>query len=136
MNLPKAIVMRGISGMSVGFPLAAQYGCPYVVQRKNGEDCHSGPVVGAIPDGNGGTVVIIDDFVSSGETLVHMINAIRKGNENRGQRPWGGAILVLLYQDYDQDQGAALKLTLDAKCSGITRCVEIMGLDGPNGDAR
>lgn len=90
---PSCVVMQGISGMAVGMVLAAKLGCHYAVIRKPGEDSHSGRnIEGVIPAT--GQVVIVDDFVSEGHTMIRMIEALRA---SKGWNPHRD-LTVLLYQ--------------------------------------
>lgn len=61
------IIVQGVSGMCVGFPVALQLGKDIVVLRKEGEDCHDGfTLVGLI--GIGDRVLFLDDFINTGDT--------------------------------------------------------------------
>lgn len=64
---PDFIAVRGVSGMSIGYAAAALYDIPIVVCRK-GEQAHTSQQVhGDVK--RAGRYVIVDDFVSSGETV-------------------------------------------------------------------
>lgn len=62
-----AIVVRGVSGLVVGSPVALALKKPLIVVRKDGESAHSTkhPGIDAAKDAK---VLFLDDFVSSGTT--------------------------------------------------------------------
>jgi adenine/guanine phosphoribosyltransferase-like PRPP-binding protein len=61
------IVVQGVSGMSIGFPLALALGVDIVVVRKAGEDNHSSKKTAGVYLG-GRRCLFVDDFVSGGTT--------------------------------------------------------------------
>jgi phosphoribosylpyrophosphate synthetase len=79
-TLEPNIIMRGVSGLVVGSVVAAKLRCPMAVVRKKTIDedaSHSCEAVeGAHHLNDDGPVVIVDDFVSSGRTLVTMLTAL------------------------------------------------------------
>ena len=62
------IVVQGVSGMSLGFPLALKLGIDICVVRKDGENNHCGDerITGSAVKGK--KLLFVDDFVSSGLT--------------------------------------------------------------------
>ena len=96
---PSCIVMRGISGMSVGMALVADLGCNYAVVRKESDESNSyREIEGDIP--GTGQVVIVDDFVATGDTLLDMVNALHDSGSVVLGTQWNQHrdITVLLYQ--------------------------------------
>lgn len=71
------LAVTGVSGMSLGFPLARALGCDIVVLRKPDEDCHGAPgkLVGVSTKGR--DVLFVDDFVSCGRTRRRVRDAIK-----------------------------------------------------------
>lgn len=67
-----ALVVTGMSGMAVGFPLALRLRKPIMVCRKPDDDCHQsgGCVVGMTrAQARFARLLWVDDFISSGDTL-------------------------------------------------------------------
>lgn len=79
------IAVQGVSGMSLGFPLALKLGMDIVVVRKPGEDNHCGsdPFTGSSPKGK--KCLFVDDFISNGSTRQRVRTAI----ENAGGKITG-----------------------------------------------
>lgn len=71
------IAVQGVSGMSLGFPLALALDVDIVVVRKPGEECHDKP--GLIGDVEGKRCLFVDDFVSGGSTRSRVRHAVEKG---------------------------------------------------------
>lgn len=72
-----SIVVTGVSGQAVGFPLALKLKKPIVVLRKDGEDSHSGP--GFVNGRNmGQRVLFLDDFISDRGTFERCKNAVEQ----------------------------------------------------------
>lgn len=72
------IVATGVSGMSLGFPLALRLGLPIVIVRKRehpDEATHSGLTLQGSRD-LGDRPLWVDDFVSSGRTLRRVQRAL------------------------------------------------------------
>lgn len=67
------IVVTGISGQSLAWPLSLAVGLPVMVVRRKGEDAHSGAIVG---DGDLGNYIIVDDLISTGYTIRHIVSTI------------------------------------------------------------
>lgn len=70
-----SIAVTGVSGMAVGFPLAAQLGKRIAVLRKDGEDNHSCEKW-AGHAGLVGRTIIVDDFVAGGDTYRRLRTAL------------------------------------------------------------
>jgi hypothetical protein len=72
-----AIAVRGISGMIIGAPLAANLGKPLIVVRKPSEKSHGEPV--EVPTLLPGKFryIIIDDMIASGETVRSIVVSIK-----------------------------------------------------------
>lgn len=68
------IAATGTSGLSAAFALSTTIRLPVVVVRRNGEQAHSGNVIGT---GNLGDYIIIDDLISSGRTINHIVTRLR-----------------------------------------------------------
>lgn len=73
-----SIVVQGVSGMAVGFPVALRLGKPILVARKTDEQSHScgGELVNAGQAGK--RVLFLDDFVSGGATKRRCAEAVRR----------------------------------------------------------
>lgn len=89
-NTFDSIVVRGVSGMLVGSPVAYRMKLPLVVVRKS-DGNHSGQSVEGYA--NVKNYVVIDDFVSSGDT----INEIRTKLDYYNRAKMTG---LVLYTDY------------------------------------
>jgi adenine/guanine phosphoribosyltransferase-like PRPP-binding protein len=73
------LIVQGVSGQAVGFPVALRLRVPLVVLRKNNEDCHSTP--GEMINRSvvrGARVLFLDDFISSGSTRDRCLRAVRE----------------------------------------------------------
>ncbi len=86
-----AIAFTGSSGAAVAFPLAMLFKIPLIYVRKDGETSHGSPV-----ECNARCHIkkylIVDDFVSSGETVRRIVMKIRDRAELKGAyipRPLG-----------------------------------------------
>ena len=77
-----AIAVTGISGLSVGAPLALALQKKLLVLRKESEDSHGlrGELLGANDLEEGTRVLVVDDFFSSGETGRRVCNAVLANN--------------------------------------------------------
>ena len=64
-----SIVVRGVSGLIVGAPVAHLIQKPIVVVRKEGVSSHTSSLISNFGE-IGGRYVVVDDFVSSGGTLM------------------------------------------------------------------
>lgn len=73
-----SIIVTGVSGAAVGFPVALALGVPIAVLRKGTEDTHGSPgeIVGRGDLGE--RVLFLDDFVSQGTTRATVIRAVEK----------------------------------------------------------
>ena len=79
-----AIVVTGMSGMSVGFPLALRLRKPIMVVRKDDDDCHQsgGCVVGMTKSqARFARLLWVDDFVSTGDTLYRVTEKVEAFSE-------------------------------------------------------
>jgi hypothetical protein len=75
------IVATGISGQSVAWPLSLALDLPVCIVRKHGEPSHmmyGGPVVGS---GELGDYIIVDDLISTGETIRRVIQEINTAHD-------------------------------------------------------
>jgi hypoxanthine phosphoribosyltransferase len=74
-----AIVVSGTSGLLVGPAIADQLGLPLVVVRKPDDGSHSGSLVeGAVGfDKPNPKYIVVDDFVSSGDTVARIMETMR-----------------------------------------------------------
>ena len=72
------IAVQGVSGMSLGFPLALRLGKDIIVVRKRSDISHSDPetITGVIVRGK--RCLFVDDFVSCGNTRRRVREAIEK----------------------------------------------------------
>ena len=84
------IVVTGISGMAIGFPLAFKLQLEICVVRKNGDSTNAlRALEGYIPQGD---FVILDDFIGCGTTVRTIISAIKK------ESPLANCVGVILYR--------------------------------------
>lgn len=76
------IAATGTSGLAAAFPLSLKLKLPVLaVRRKGGEpNAHSGTLVGS---GVVGDYIFVDDFVSSGATLDHVVSSINAAWERK-----------------------------------------------------
>lgn len=74
-DLFDSIVVRGVSGLIVGSPVALALGKPVVIVRKPGVSSHAHTLVSNAWH-VGGRYVIVDDFVSMGNTMRAIQDAI------------------------------------------------------------
>ena len=97
------IIMRGVSGLVVGAVVAAKLKVPMGVIRKDDEDSHSyESIEGFDKLDSARDLVIVDDFVSSGSTIVEMLHKLAEnGCPNPRQKIYG----VLYDQDGKPDFG-------------------------------
>jgi adenine/guanine phosphoribosyltransferase-like PRPP-binding protein len=98
-----AIAFRGNSGAAFAYPVSAATGIPLLCVRK-GESTHSSAAVeGPVAD-NGvsaeiDTYLILDDQVSSGETMRAIIDAIRQTHWQGGPPPTPVGVLLWDQED-------------------------------------
>jgi orotate phosphoribosyltransferase len=78
-----SIIVTGVSGMAVGFPVALALKVPVTVLRKEDEDSHGskGEIVGRSDLGE--RVLFLDDFVSNGTTRARVIRAVETRRQYR-----------------------------------------------------
>ena len=73
------IVVTGVSGMSVGFPLALRLRIPIIVVRRDDEDCHaSGHFANDADLVEGGRYLFLDDFTSGGRTYARVVSRLER----------------------------------------------------------
>lgn len=70
-----AIAFRGTSGSAAAFPLAAIHGWPLVHVRKPGASAHNSDSEGIVGVSR---FLIVDDFISSGDTIRRIVHDLRK----------------------------------------------------------
>lgn len=90
---PDFVACRGLSGISVASAVSYVTGTPMAVVRKPGENPHSEGLVNG-PYGMKGRYVIIDDFISSGDTVDDIMDAINSDSEENK------CIGIILYSQY------------------------------------
>lgn len=73
-----SIIVTGISGQAVGFPVALALKKPIVVRRKMGEDSHGVPGELINAPNKGDRVLFLDDFVSIGRTYARCALAVER----------------------------------------------------------
>lgn len=85
------LVVTGISGMAIGFPLASKLNLEICVVRKDGDSVNAmRKVEGYIPQGD---YLILDDFIGMGTTVRRIMATIQK------ESPTSRCIGILLYTD-------------------------------------
>ena len=79
------LCVTGVSGMSLGFPMALALGCDVAVLRKPNEESHgdAGTFVGVPLKGR--VCVFVDDFVSGGLTRKRVERAVKA---EKGKLAW------------------------------------------------
>lgn len=101
---PHTVVMCGISGQSIGWPVAAQLNLPTAVVRKATESRNSSFEVEATEFVT--TYVIVDDFISSGRSI-HYIKEVMARNF-----PGSTCMGIILYDCAENaHNGADFKVT-------------------------
>ena len=86
-----SIVVRGVSGLMIGAPVALKMGKPLLVVRKPNELRHTSvPIANHVRSGD--RYIILDDFVSSGVTARSIAYAMKK------DRPKAQLVATYMYQ--------------------------------------
>lgn len=75
-----AIAARGVSGTTFAGAVSFLTGIPVILVRKDTEQCHSSNRV-EFPDIEDGNYAIVDDFISSGDTVKIIIDKIRADSD-------------------------------------------------------
>lgn len=78
------IVFTGISGASIAWPVCYKLKIPAIVVRKPGEKSHGYPVEG-VGANKCKKYIIIDDFISSGNTIRKIIDSIESNDYDVGK---------------------------------------------------
>jgi adenine/guanine phosphoribosyltransferase-like PRPP-binding protein len=93
------IVARGLSGSIIASAVGAKYGVPFAIVRKPMEGSHSAELIEMATEGKTyKDWIIVDDFISSGNTIRTIMEAVEKdGNFN------GKCKAIVLYNDMDKD---------------------------------
>ena len=112
-----AIAFSGSSGAALAFPLALRYKIPLIYVRKQGEKSHGTQVEVNTTD-HLRTYVIVDDFVSSGETVQHIISSIGKKAKTRG---WAGPKCLGVYCYSEGEQHSNDLILSNGKKLSITK---------------
>jgi len=100
-----AIAVRGTSGTVVGGALSLATGLPLVIVRKPGDGTHSSYQIEC--DDSFKRYVIIDDLISSGATMQHIVNAINDAPfQNQGRK---SLVKVYLYAQDTQPQFSSME---------------------------
>ena len=91
------VVGRGLSGVTIGLPVAHRLGRPYLWVRKSEHSSH-GDVLETIDlcSRNEKSYLIVDDFVGTGETVLAIVNSM-KGIKRYTLSPPPDLIAVFLY---------------------------------------
>lgn len=80
------MVVTGISGQSIGWPVSYKIGLPLAVVKKEGEKGHtSGNIIGT---GELGDYVILDDLISSGNTINRVVDQINRAEVQQATPDW------------------------------------------------
>lgn len=82
----QAVAVTGKSGISLAFATLMLIDFPIIVVRKRGENSHGNPVEGT-PDVDVGKYLILDDFVSSGQTVRNIVELIEEVSYGRATQP-------------------------------------------------
>lgn len=83
-NVISHLVVSGISGQSIGWPVSYKINLPICVVRKKNEESH-----GALLEGRGELedYIILDDLIDSGATLRRIVETIHSyQKEHKGER--------------------------------------------------
>lgn len=89
-----AIAFRGTSGAALAYPISIATGIPLICVRKPSDKAHGGPVEGS-SNTDVKKYLIIDDFMSTGDTIKAIIDAIDMKRRNYSVKCVG----ILLYGD-------------------------------------
>ena len=87
-----AVVIRGMSGALMATYVAEKYGVRIIIVRKEDETTHGEPIEGGWEYGS--PYIILDDFVSTGETIGIIKSTMDKGCPN------AECVGVLLYSNH------------------------------------
>lgn len=71
-----ALAFCGSSGAAIAFPLAMRNNVPMIYVRKRGEKSHGSRV--ECNDEGINTYIIVDDFISTGDTVRHIMGSIKE----------------------------------------------------------
>jgi orotate phosphoribosyltransferase len=108
-----AIACRGLSGLMVAGPLSLRTRLPVIaVRREKEQDAHSYDVMANTHNGKIGkyrSFVIVDDLISTGKTICHIIKEIHKSRISESVLPK----CILLYED-DKTEFMLKKWVMDA----------------------
>lgn len=87
------IAFSGISGASMAFILASRLKLPLLNIRKMDENSHYVKQMGTLIEGNTGAskYMIVDDFISSGDTVNHIIATIKR------EMPFAECVAILMF---------------------------------------
>lgn len=94
------IAFTGISGSAMAFILSHWLDIPLLCVRKKGENSHYHKQTNRLVEGNVKDIkkyVIVDDFISSGSTVKHVIESIRDAC------PVAECVGMLMYSGYRDD---------------------------------
>ena len=82
-----AVAFCGSSGSALAFHLGVKYKMPLLYVRKTDEKCHGSPVECNGFDLQIEKYLIVDDFISSGKTMHHIIRSIARRARFQGAYP-------------------------------------------------
>lgn len=96
-----AIIVTGVSGLSVGAPLALRLKKRLLVLRKEDENCHDQPgnLVGSADLDTHQRVLFVDDLISSGATLRKCRQAVEQY-----AKVFGEPIRIVMAYTYEGDR--------------------------------
>lgn len=95
------MVVTGLSGQSIAWPIAYLTGIPIVVLRKRGEKSHSYSRFAG--DGHIEKYIIIDDFIESGKTIKRILSTIEKNDYTDDGDPPAECIGIFLYNSGERE---------------------------------
>lgn len=84
--VPTGLISTGISGNTFSTVLAYELDLDVVIVRKAGESSHANKCVEGLSVGEGviNRLIIVDDFICSGDTIKRIVSAINKLPDNYG----------------------------------------------------
>lgn len=121
----EAIAFRGFSGASIAFPVSFKTGIPLLMVRKGTTDSH-GSMVEGDDDIEVSRYLILDDFISSGETIAATIRTL---DSERNKRNMFNAdcVGILLYSQLEcgLNTRTSYCYTHGSNCCGYSNCQKI-----------
>lgn len=118
----EAIAFRGSSGAALAFVASAELGVPLLHVRKPRDDSHSGLAVEGATDAK--SYVIVDDFVSSGETIREIVQRVEAHYERPSPRaPDKPELVAVVLYDCERSSACYTASTLERRLGRLVRVI-------------